>query len=35
MDSKTFSLDEIVDAHRYMKSGKQLGKIVINTRLGK
>lgn len=35
IDSKTFNLDEIVDAHRYMESGKQLGKIVINTRLGK
>lgn len=35
IDNKTFNLDEIVDAHRYMESGKQLGKIVINTRLGK
>lgn len=35
IDNKAFSLNEIVDIHRYMESGKQLGKIVINTRLGK
>ena len=27
--AKTFSFDEIVEAHRYMESGKQVGKIVV------
>ena len=27
--AKTFSLDEIVDAHRYLESNKQFGKIIV------
>ena len=27
--SKTFSLDQIVDAHRYLESNSQIGKIVV------
>ena len=27
--AKTFKLDEIVQAHRYMESNEQLGKIVV------
>ena len=26
---KTFSLDEIVEAHRYLESNKQFGKIIV------
>jgi NADPH:quinone reductase-like Zn-dependent oxidoreductase len=27
--AKTFSLDQIVDAHRFLESNKQFGKIVV------
>jgi NADPH:quinone reductase-like Zn-dependent oxidoreductase len=27
--SRTFALDEIVEAHRYLESNQQLGKIVV------
>jgi NADPH:quinone reductase-like Zn-dependent oxidoreductase len=27
--AKTFTLDEIVDAHRYLESNAQIGKIVV------
>ena len=27
--AKTFRLDEIVEAHRYMESNQQIGKIVV------
>ncbi len=27
--ARTFSLDQIVDAHRYMESNEQIGKIVV------
>jgi NADPH:quinone reductase-like Zn-dependent oxidoreductase len=27
--ARTFSLDQIVDAHRYMESNDQIGKIVV------
>jgi NADPH:quinone reductase-like Zn-dependent oxidoreductase len=27
--AKTFSLEEIVEAHRYMESNEQIGKIVV------
>jgi NADPH:quinone reductase-like Zn-dependent oxidoreductase len=27
--AKTFTLDQIVDAHRYMESNEQVGKIVV------
>jgi NADPH:quinone reductase-like Zn-dependent oxidoreductase len=27
--ARTFSLDEIVEAHRFMESNKQVGKIVV------
>jgi NADPH:quinone reductase-like Zn-dependent oxidoreductase len=27
--AKTFRLDEIVEAHRYLESNQQLGKIVV------
>lgn len=27
--AKTFPLDQIVDAHRYLESNKQFGKIVV------
>jgi NADPH:quinone reductase-like Zn-dependent oxidoreductase len=30
--ARTFSLDDIVDAHRYMESNQQIGKIVVLTR---
>ncbi|HEX2243637.1 MAG TPA: zinc-binding dehydrogenase [Gammaproteobacteria bacterium] len=29
--AKTFDLDHIVDAHRYMESNQQFGKIVVTT----
>ena len=29
--SKTFSLDEVVEAHRFMESNEQIGKIVLTT----
>jgi NADPH:quinone reductase-like Zn-dependent oxidoreductase len=29
--SKSFSLDEIVAAHRYLESNQQIGKIVVTT----
>jgi NADPH:quinone reductase-like Zn-dependent oxidoreductase len=29
--SKTFSLDEIVEAHRYLESNQQVGKIIVTT----
>ena len=29
--ARTFSLDEIVEAHRYMESNQQIGKIVVLT----
>jgi NADPH:quinone reductase-like Zn-dependent oxidoreductase len=29
--ARTFSLDQIVDAHRYMESNEQIGKIVVTT----
>jgi NADPH:quinone reductase-like Zn-dependent oxidoreductase len=29
LDPKVFTLDEIVDAHRYMESNDQFGKIVV------
>ena len=29
--ARTFSLDDIVDAHRYMESNQQIGKIVVLT----
>jgi NADPH:quinone reductase-like Zn-dependent oxidoreductase len=29
--AKTFSLDEIVEAHRYLESNQQLGKIIVTT----
>jgi NADPH:quinone reductase-like Zn-dependent oxidoreductase len=29
--ARTFSLDQIVDAHRYMESNAQIGKIVVTT----
>lgn len=29
LDKKTFSLDQIVEAHRYMESNQQFGKIVV------
>lgn len=29
--AKTFTLDEIVEAHRYMESNQQIGKIVVTT----
>ena len=30
--SRTFKLDEIVEAHRYLESNQQVGKIVVTTR---
>ena len=27
--ARTFTLDEIVQAHRYMESNQQIGKIVV------
>ncbi|MBV8970393.1 MAG: zinc-binding dehydrogenase [Verrucomicrobia bacterium] len=27
--AKTFTLDQIVDVHRYMESNEQIGKIVV------
>ncbi|MBV8224487.1 MAG: zinc-binding dehydrogenase, partial [Verrucomicrobia bacterium] len=27
--SRTFTLDQIVDAHRFMESNEQIGKIVV------
>jgi NADPH2:quinone reductase len=27
--AKTFSLDNIVEAHRYMESNQQFGKIIV------
>jgi len=27
--ARTFSLDQIVEAHRYMESNEQIGKIVV------
>lgn len=32
--AKTFTLDQIVEAHRYMETGKHVGKIVINVTNG-
>jgi NADPH2:quinone reductase len=29
--ARTFTLDQIVDAHRYMESNEQIGKIVVTT----
>ena len=29
MIAKTFPLDQIVDAHRYLESNQQIGKIVV------
>ena len=29
--ARTFALDDIVDAHRYMESNQQFGKIVVLT----
>jgi NADPH:quinone reductase-like Zn-dependent oxidoreductase len=28
---KTFPLEQIVDAHRYLESNQQIGKIVVTT----
>jgi NADPH2:quinone reductase len=28
---RTFTLDDIVDAHRYLEAGTQVGKIVVTT----
>ena len=30
--AKVFPFDEIVDAHRYIESGEQVGKIVVTVR---
>jgi NADPH:quinone reductase-like Zn-dependent oxidoreductase len=27
--AKTFSLDEIVEAHRYLESNQQFGKVIV------
>jgi len=32
LDERTFTLDEIADAHRYMESNQNVGKIVIRVR---
>jgi NADPH2:quinone reductase len=29
IDPKVFALDQIVDAHRYLESNQQFGKIVV------
>ncbi|MGH8259642.1 MAG: zinc-binding dehydrogenase [Steroidobacteraceae bacterium] len=29
--AKTFALTEIVEAHRYLESNQQIGKIVVTT----
>jgi NADPH2:quinone reductase len=29
VDSKVFRLDQIADAHRYLESNQQFGKIVV------
>ena len=29
--SKTFTLDQIVDAHQFLESNEQIGKIVVTT----
>jgi NADPH:quinone reductase-like Zn-dependent oxidoreductase len=29
VNARTFSLDQIVDAHRYVESNEQVGKIVV------
>jgi NADPH:quinone reductase-like Zn-dependent oxidoreductase len=29
--ARTFTLNQIVDAHRYMESNEQIGKIVVTT----
>ena len=29
--AKTFKLDDIVEAHKYMESNEQFGKIVVTT----
>ncbi|HEV8052616.1 MAG TPA: zinc-dependent alcohol dehydrogenase family protein [Parachlamydiaceae bacterium] len=29
LDHKTFTLDQIVDAHKYMESNQQIGKIIV------
>ena len=29
--AKTFALDDIVEAHRYLESNQQFGKIVVTT----
>ena len=29
--ARTFALDDIVEAHRYMESNQQIGKIVVLT----
>ncbi len=30
--AETFDLDHVVDAHRYMESNQQFGKLVVTTR---
>lgn len=32
LDKRTFTLDEMADAHRYMESNQNVGKIVVNVR---
>jgi NADPH:quinone reductase-like Zn-dependent oxidoreductase len=29
--AKTFPLDDIVEAHRYLESNQQVGKIIVTT----
>jgi NADPH:quinone reductase-like Zn-dependent oxidoreductase len=29
--AKTYSLDDIIEAHRYMESNQQIGKIIVLT----
>ena len=29
LDARTFTLDQIADAHRYLESNQQFGKIVV------
>jgi NADPH2:quinone reductase len=32
IDPKVFTLDQIVDAHRYLESNEQFGKIVVRVK---
>ncbi|NJO94409.1 MAG: zinc-binding dehydrogenase [Hydrococcus sp. RM1_1_31] len=32
MIAKQFSLEKIADAHRFMESNQQVGKIIVRTR---